>query len=129
MGVLGILSTRAGRARAPALLLMVLAIVPAVSVWARDDGRYGHSPLKSWFDNLASGKGLCCSFADGFSIRDVDWDVIDGRYRVRLDGHWVEVPDAALVTEPNRFGPAVVWPYQDTDGVTQIRCFLPGAGA
>jgi hypothetical protein len=34
-----------------------------------------------------------------------------------------------VVTEPNRFGPAVVWPYQDVDGTTQIRCFLPGAGA
>jgi hypothetical protein len=26
------------------------------------------------FDRLASGKGLCCSFADGFSVQDVDWD-------------------------------------------------------
>jgi hypothetical protein len=34
---------------------------------ARDDGRYANSPLKSWFDRLASGNGLCCSFADGFS--------------------------------------------------------------
>jgi hypothetical protein len=38
------------------------------------------------------------------------------------------VPDAAVVTEPNRFGPAVVWPYQDRDGTTRIRCFIPGAG-
>jgi hypothetical protein len=35
---------------------------------ARDDGRYGNSPLKSWFDHLASGKGMCCSFADGFRV-------------------------------------------------------------
>jgi len=32
----------------------------------RDDGRYANSPLKSWFDRLASGNGLCCSFADGY---------------------------------------------------------------
>ena len=32
-----------------------------------------NSPLKPWFDRLASGKGLCCSFADGFSVQDVDW--------------------------------------------------------
>ena len=37
--------------------------------------------------------------------------------------------NSAVVTEPNRFGPAVVWPYMDAEGATQIRCFLPGAGA
>lgn len=97
--------------------------------FARDDGRYANDPLKSWFDQLASGRGLCCSFADGFSIQDVDWDTQDGHYRVRLNGAWIDVPDSAVVTEPNRFGPAVVWPYLDSDGNTQIRCFLPGAGA
>ena len=53
----------------------------------------------------------------------------DGKYRVRLKGEWIVVPDSALITEPNRYGPAVVWPYRDADGTTQIRCFLPGAGA
>jgi hypothetical protein len=96
---------------------------------ARDDGRYANSPLKSWFDQLASGKGLCCSFADGFRVDDVDWDTQDGHYRVRLNGEWIVVPDDAVVTEPNRFGPAVVWPYMNSDGQTQIRCFLPGSGA
>jgi hypothetical protein len=52
-----------------------------------------------------------------------------GHYRVRLHGEWIVVPDNAVVTEPNKFGPAVVWPYMGTDGQTQIRCFLPGAGA
>jgi hypothetical protein len=96
---------------------------------ARDDGRYASSPLKSWFDQLASGNGLCCSFADGFRVDDVDWDTRDGHYRVRLNGEWIVVPDNAVVSEPNRFGPAVVWPYMGSDGQTQIRCFLPGAGA
>jgi len=98
---------------------------------ARDDGRYAseNPELHKWFDKLASGKGLCCSFADGFSVENVDWDTLDGRYRVRLHEEWIIVPDSAVVTEPNRFGPAVVWPYQDSDGATQIRCFMPGAGA
>ena len=48
---------------------------------------------------------------------------------MRLNGQWIVVPDAALVTEPNKFGPAVVWPYQDATGATQIRCFIPGSGA
>jgi len=108
--------------------LCTLALSPS-HLSARDDGRYANSPLKSWFDQLASGKGLCCSFTDGVSVENVDWDTQNGRYRVRIQGQWVVVPDAAVVTEPNRFGPAVVWPYQDGDGATQIRCFLPGAGA
>src|SRR5215472_14222400 len=60
---------------------------------ARDDGRYANSPLKSWFDRLASGNGLCCSFADGFRVDDVDWDTQDSHYRVRLHGEWIVVPD------------------------------------
>ncbi len=99
-----------------------------VSAIARDDGRYANSALKPWFDQLASKKGLCCSFADGVKVEDVDWDTRDGQYRVRLDGQWVVVPDSALITEPNKFGPAVVWPYRDAEGTTQIRCFIPGAG-
>ena len=112
-----------------ALTVVALLVSFPSGVPARDDGRYANSPLKAWFDQLASGKGLCCSFADGVKVENVDWDTQNGRYRVRLNGQWIIVPDAALVTEPNKFGPAVVWPYQDSDGVTQIRCFIPGAGA
>jgi hypothetical protein len=104
------------------------AILVPVQQAARDDGRFANSPLKPWFDRLASGKGLCCSFADGFSVQDVDWDTQDGHYRVRVYGQWLVVPDSAVVTEPNLFGPAVVWPYNDRYGNTQIRCFMPGAG-
>jgi hypothetical protein len=96
--------------------------------YARDDGRFANSPLKEWFDRLASKNGLCCAFADGVSVQDVDWDTQDGHYRVRIQGEWIVVPDDAVVTEPNRFGPAVVWPYNDRYGNTQIRCFIPGAG-
>ena len=119
------------RLTGPALAVVALcmsAFVPS-GVSARDDGRYANSPLHAWFDQLASGKGLCCSFADGVSIQNVDWDTQEGRYRVRLHGEWIFVPESAVVTEPNRFGPAVVWPYMDAEGATQIRCFLPGAGA
>jgi len=106
-------------------------------LFARDDGRYAGDPLKSWFDSLASGRGPCCSFADGFRIDDVDWEIqcatIAGEqqcgYRVRIGGRWIDVPPEAVVQATNRYGPAVVWPYDDPNGQTQIRCFLPGAGA
>ena len=108
---------------------LCMSVLLSNNVEARDDGRYANEPLHAWFDQLASGKGLCCSFADGFKVENVDWDTEDGRYRVRLHGEWITVPENALVTEPNKYGPAVVWPYMDANGATQIRCFLPGAGA
>jgi hypothetical protein len=109
----------------------VVALVVGLSdsAFARDDGRYANEPLKNWFDNLTSSKGKCCSFADGFSVSDVDWDTEDGHYRVLLHGEWVNVPNSSVVTEPNRYGPAVVWPYMDSNGTIYIRCFLPGGGA
>jgi hypothetical protein len=111
-----------------AALALYMTTLVSSQLNARDDGRFANSLLKPWFDRLASGKGLCCSFADGFSVQDVDWDTQDGHYRVRIYGQWLVVPDDAVVTEPNRFGPAVVWPDNDRYGNTQIRCFMPGAG-
>lgn len=110
------------------LIVIVIALLSVIAkVSARDlSGTYVNSPLHQWFESLRSGKGPCCSFADGVSIRDVDWDTKDGKYRVRLQGTWYQVPADALITEPNRLGSAVVWPYVE-DGVTKIRCFLPGA--
>ena len=116
-----------GRLTIAIAVVCITAFVPNHS-YARDDGRFANSPLKEWFDRLASKNGLCCAFADGVSVQDVDWDTQDGHYRVRLQGEWIVVPDAAVVTEPNRFGPAVVWPYNDRYGDTRIRCFMPGAG-
>src|SRR4051812_27897889 len=93
---------------------------------ARDDGRYAGSPLKPWFDSLRSGKGPCCSDADGFAIADPDWQSKEGHYLVRLDGEWIAVPDDAVITEPNRAGRTMVWPVKGTLGIS-IRCFLPGS--
>ncbi len=93
---------------------------------ARDDGRYANSPLKPWFDTLKSGKGLCCSDADGFAVMDPDWESQNGHYRVRIDGEWIVVPEDAVITEPNRAGRTMVWPIKGTLGIS-IRCFLPGS--
>ncbi len=99
-------------------------------VHARDDGRYANSQLRSWFDSLQSKKGMCCSFADGLTLKDVDWDIRDdGHYTVRLDDGWHIVPDDAVLTVPNKYGNAVVWPYKETaTGDWKIRCFIAGAG-
>ena len=92
----------------------------AGSATARDDGRYASSPLKPWFDSLRSAKGLCCSDADGSVVSDVDWESKDGHYRVRLEGQWIDVPDDAVITVPNRAGRTMVWPVKE-----RIRDFDP----
>jgi len=106
----------------------IAAIVLALSagfVLARDDGRYANSPLKPWFDTLKSGKGWCCSNADGVAVSDPDWDSRNGHYRVRLGGEWIDVPDEAVIKEPNRAGRTMVWPIEGPMG-RSIQCFLPG---
>ncbi len=120
---------RAGRLEKPlrigiTVLMLSLTAYPG---HARDpDGRYAGSPLKEWFDSLKSGKGPCCSDADGTAVSDVDWESGNGHYRVRIEGDWVEVPDEALITEPNRAGRTMVWPIRGYGGLT-IRCFMPGS--
>jgi hypothetical protein len=113
------------------LFRIAVALLASVSVLtghavARDDGRYAGSPLKPWFDSLKSGKGPCCSDADGSAVADVDWESKDGHYRVRLEGQWIDVPEDAVITEPNRAGRTMVWPVKDSLGIS-IRCFLPGS--
>lgn len=118
----------AGRWKKPLMIASVLLALPLASVpgVARDDGRYANSPLKQWFDNLKSGKGPCCSDADGSAVSDADWESREGRYRVRLEGEWHDVPEDAVITEPNRAGRTMVWPIRGYLGLT-IRCFMPGS--
>jgi hypothetical protein len=119
---------RTGRWKKPMMIGSVLLLsMASYSGRARDsDGRYASSPLKQWFDNLRSGKGPCCSDADGSAVSDVDWESNSGHYRVRIDGEWHDVPEDAVITEPNRAGRTMVWPIRGYQGLS-IRCFMPGS--
>jgi hypothetical protein len=109
------------------LTLGILAAYCFGAASARDlDGRYADSPLREWFDHLASGKGLCCSMADGEIVADPDWESKDGHYRVRLENEWFDVPDDSVITEPNRAGRTMVWPLRIGAAIS-IRCFMPGS--
>lgn len=113
--------------RAWLAVAILLCIVAPTS--AHDDGRYANSELKQWFDGLKSDLGLYCSFADGITVEDPDVTMDHGSYQVRVWGQWVDVPDAAVIKEPNKFGAPVVWPFKDMGGVVHVRCFMPGSGA
>ena len=117
----------------PKLLVLVLCLFAGTySAIARDpDGRYAQQnpELHKWFEGLKSGKGPCCSDSDGTVVKDVDWESQnkDGsHYRVSLDGQWIDVPDEAVLNEPNRYGQTMVWPIRGYLGVS-IRCFIVGA--
>jgi hypothetical protein len=121
---------QAGRWKPPiqvtgAALLLALTAPPTL---ARDRGQYANSSpeMKAWFHGLRSGKGPCCSDADGSAVSDVDWESRGGHYRVRIEGEWLEVPDDAVITEPNRVGRTMVWPMRGYQGLS-IRCFMPGS--
>jgi len=122
---------RAVRWKAPVRIAcaLLLSASAAPSMHARDlDGRYAaqNPELHQWFEGLRSGKGPCCSDADGSAVSDVDWETAGNHYRVRIDGAWLDVPDEAVITEPNRIGRTMVWPIRGYLGVT-IRCFMPGS--
>lgn len=122
---------RNGHWKAPVRLACaaLLAMMATQASQARDpDGRYAaqNPELHKWFESLRSGKGPCCSDADGTAVSDVDWETANGHYRVRLDGEWIDVPDEAVITEPNRIGRTMVWPIRGYLGVS-IRCFMPGS--
>lgn len=110
------------------VLLTVSLLCVSVVAAARDRGQYANvdPEIKAWFDKLASKRGPCCSDADGSAVSDVDWENNDGHYRVRLDGQWLDVPDEAVITVPNRVGRTMVWPIR-YPGEIFIRCFMPGA--
>ena len=114
-------------------LLAVMGVAALLAVMlhpaaARDRGQYGNTPpeLKAWFDSLRSGRGPCCSDADGSAVSDVDWESKNGLYRVRIEGEWVSVPEDAVITTPNRVGRTMVWPIY-LDGHPVVRCFMPGS--
>jgi hypothetical protein len=106
---------------------LLLAMASQI-VQARDRGQFANAnpEIKAWFDRLASRKGPCCSDADGSAVSDVDWETSGGHYRVRIEGEWVDVPEEAVITEPNRVGRTMVWPVRGYLGLT-IRCFMPGS--
>lgn len=106
-------------------LTILVVLLYAYFAHAHDHGR---PDLDGWYKSLQSKKaGPCCDGSDAMRIDDPDWENTNGHYRVRLEGEWIDVPDNAVITEPNRAGHALVWPYRQDGKLNQIRCFAPGS--
>jgi hypothetical protein len=114
------------------LRVLLMTATPAA---AHDHDR---PALDGWYAHLHNKRTIpCCDGSDAARVEDADWDTKDGHYRVRLpgaacsagapcEGVWVDVPDGAVVEEPNKDGRTLVWPYY-INGMPVVRCFLPGS--
>ena len=127
------------------VLALVLSSLALTGIQARDPGDVfarKNPNIHKWMEGLRSGKGPCCSDADGIVVDDPDWKVqhkkiggttvasgsqpIYSDYAVLIDSEWQDVPPDAVITEPNLIGKTMVWPIKGYLGTT-IRCFMPGS--
>lgn len=107
------------------LATLVVVVLLGLPAKAHDHDRPDLTP---WFESLRSRANVaCCDGSDATKLVDVDWESNAGRYRVRIDGKWIDVPDSAVIDGPNLAGPAMVWPMTYLDGSIHVRCFMPGA--
>ena len=112
------------------LLPATMALGLVAASHARDlDKTDNNSPeVKAWVLSLKNGPGVaCCATADGWRPQEVEWDVSRKGYRVKIEDHWVDVPEETVIHGPNKLGHAEVW-YYHVDGLPAVRCFLPGEG-
>lgn len=105
-------------------ILAVILIAMCGPALAHDHAK---PELNNWFLSLRNKNRVpCCDGSDAKRLDDVDWESRDGHYRVKLNGEWVDVPDDAVIEQPNLSGPAMVWPMYKDDGHMVPRCFIPG---
>lgn len=141
-----------------ACYLIVMCMLAIALMWTMTlPASYGHDAmhpeLNPWFAKLRSKSSPCCDGSDALHLRDVEWTTQNkreshfrvlvpktaGLYRAASNGQdmkkgdteWIDVPDDALVTDPNLDHSTLVWVwyssgFQMTDE-PHIRCFMPGA--
>lgn len=123
-------------------ILPLLLLFAAIQANAREQypGQYAEvdPSTRQWFrdQKIPGTQRLCCSESDGVYAEE---DIREGHYWARFvavqhnDGApptevasgWMQVPDAAVIRDPNRHGAPVVW-WGWQNGLF-IRCFSPGA--
>ncbi|WLB49244.1 hypothetical protein QIH93_15120 [Bradyrhizobium ottawaense] len=104
------------------VISLVFFVTALVGVARAHD--HNHPNLDGWFKSLHSKGGAWC--CNGDDAEEAEWDTAGGKYRVKIDGQWIDIPDEAIVEGPNRVGGARVWSMHQ-DGKPAVRCFLPGS--
>jgi len=96
---------------------------------ARDRGQFANAnpELRAWFNGLKARRGPAAPMPTAQRSAAPIGKAATATTRVRIDGEWVNVPDEAVITEPNRVGRTMVWPIRDGVGGLYIRCFMPGS--
>ena len=114
-----------------AMLVLLLAIVPAAARAEPPPGTDLGGPEHAWWARQHSFEGAsCCGEADGFVLADEEVRVRGDGYQVLVDGVWRDVPADAMSQpdgiEPNqdRRGRPKVW----ITSWGEIRCFQRPAG-
>lgn len=108
-----------------ACIALLIAALTTKPVRGHDHANPG---LDDWYMGLRSGLGPCCGGpkVDATTLEDADWHSLGDHFSVRVDGQWLDVPDDAVLKEPNRAGRTLVW-LGYRDGKPFVRCFMPGA--
>jgi hypothetical protein len=118
--------------------LSTIALFSTSTAYPHDAKRPG---LNNWFKNLKNRAGKpCCDSGDG-EHAEAEWDMAKRGYKIMLKhphrptepGKWFDVPDSAVVDQPNLSGVAMVWwfpiyTYVDGSMTPEVLCFIPGPG-
>lgn len=124
------------------LLVLCLTLVASIA-HSREQfpGQYAQvdPAIKKWFNEqkIPGTERLCCSEADGvyaeedirgthYWARFVAKQYNEGAPPVEISSGWMQVPDEAVIHDPNRHGAPVVW-WGWQNGLF-IRCYAPGGG-
>ena len=107
-----------------AIMIVGIILILCSAAFAHDHDRPG---LSDWYSGLRSGHGPCCDGPgkDAKHLESDDWESKDGHYRVRIEKKWIDVPDSAVLKEPNKDGRTLVWLFW-INGEPMVRCFIPG---
>ena len=127
------------------IVLLTLALRPVFAHWHPEYAQIYSPQELEWFNKqlIPGTKNRCCSASDGTYALE---DIRNGHYwakfhykiwendnedetqtNVEKESDWMEVPTAAVITEPNLHGSPAVWYYITGYGQVKIRCFSPGS--
>jgi hypothetical protein len=105
------------------VLLAIAGMLALVPAWAHD---HSNPANNEWLKQQRNQNGnLCCDGDDWTRADDLEWSAESGRYKVKVEGQWLDVPPEALTQAPNKMGHVLVW-LRRLNGQPVVFCFAPG---